>query len=85
MRIDIFKEKINHLEGYCTMDDINEIRVYRNYKIIEAKKRATDNLNISSIEERGEFISMTLLFSKIKKTHTHDTKIMNAFYNYLDT
>ena len=31
-------EMNNHLEGHCTMDDINEIRGYLNNKIVEAKK-----------------------------------------------
>ena len=39
MLIDIFKEMTNQLEGHCTVDDINEIRVYLNNKIVEAKKK----------------------------------------------
>ena len=30
MLIDVFKEMTNHLEGHCTVDDINEIRAYLN-------------------------------------------------------
>ena len=69
MLIDSFKEMTNHLEGHCTVDDINEIRECLNNKIVEAKKRAADNLNLSSIEEIGEFIFVTLPSSKKKKTH----------------
>ena len=38
MLIDIFKEMTNHVEGHCTVDDINEIRAYLNNKIVEEKK-----------------------------------------------
>ena len=38
MLIDVFKEMNNHVEGHCTVDDINEIRAYLNNKIVEAKK-----------------------------------------------
>ena len=38
MLIDVVKEMTNHLEGHCTVDDINEIRAYLNIKIVEAKK-----------------------------------------------
>ena len=69
MLIDVFKEMTNHLEGHCTVDDINEIRAYLNNKIVEAKKRAVDNLKLSNIEGTGEFISLTLPSSKKKKTH----------------
>ena len=43
MLIDFFIEMTNHLEGHCTMDDINEISAYLNFKIVEAKKKAVDN------------------------------------------
>ena len=41
--IDIFKEMTNHLEGYCTMNDINEIRAYLNNKIVKVKKEQQIN------------------------------------------
>ena len=69
MLIDIFKEMINHLEVHCTMDDINKIRRYLNDKIIKVKKRAANNLNLSSIEGTDEFISVTLPSFKKKKMH----------------
>ena len=69
MLIDVFKEMTNHLEGHCTVDDINEIREYLNNKIVKAKKRAADKLNLSNIEGTGEFISVTLPSSKKIKTH----------------
>ena len=34
MLIDVFKEMTNYLEGYCTVDDINEMRAYLNNKIV---------------------------------------------------
>ena len=70
MLIYIFKEMTNHLEGHCTVDDINEIRVNLNNKIVEAKKRVADKLNLSNIEGTGEFISVTLPSSKKLKTHS---------------
>ena len=79
MLIEIFKEMTNHLEGHYIVDDINEVRAYLNYKNVEAKIRAEDNLNLSNIEEKGEFNSFTLPSSKKKKTY--DTNIFN---NYLD-
>ena len=69
MLIDVFKEMSNHVEGQCRLDNINEIRAYLNDKIVEAKKRAADKLNLSNIEGTGEFISVTLPSSKINKTH----------------
>ena len=33
MFIEFSKEMTNHLESYCTMDGINEIRAYLNNKI----------------------------------------------------
>ena len=69
MLIDVFKEMTNHLEGHCTVDDINEIREYLSNKIVEAKKRAADKMNLSNIEAPGEFISVTLPSSKKLKTH----------------
>ena len=69
MLFDIFKEKTNHLEGHCTVDDINEIRAYLNNKIAKAKKKAADKLKLSNIEDKSEFISVTLPSSKKKKTH----------------
>ena len=69
MLIYVLKEMTNHLEGHCTKDDINEIRVYLNNKIVEAKKRAADKMNLSNIEAPGEFISVTLPSSKKLKTH----------------
>ena len=57
--IDIFKEMTHHLEGHCTVDDINEIRAYLNNNIVEAKK-AADNLKLSNIEGTVEFILVTL-------------------------
>ena len=72
MLIDVFKEMTNRLEGHCTVNDINEIRAYLNNKIVEAKKRAADKMNLSNIEGTGEFISVTLPFSK--KINTHGIK-----------
>ena len=43
MLIDVFKEMTNHLEGHCTVDDINEIRAHLNNKIVEAKKEQQIN------------------------------------------
>ena len=56
MLIYVFKEMTNHLEGHCTVDDMNEIRAYLNNKIVEAKKRAADNLKLFNIEGTGEFL-----------------------------
>ena len=67
MLIDVFKEMINHLEDHCTVDDINETRAYLNNKIVKAKNRTADDLNLSNIEEIGEFISVTSPSSKKKK------------------
>ena len=50
MLIEIFNEMTNHLEGYCTVNDTNEIRAYVNNKIVKAKKRAADNLKLFNIE-----------------------------------
>ena len=46
------------------MDDINKIRVHLKNKIVEAKKRAADNLKLSNIKGTGELISFTLPSSK---------------------
>ena len=43
MLIDVLKEMTNHLEGHCTVDDINEIRAYLNNKIVKAKKEQQIN------------------------------------------
>ena len=56
----------NHLEGLCTVDEINEKMAYLNNKIVEAKKRASDKLKSSNVEGTGEFISVTLPTSKNK-------------------
>ena len=82
MLIDVLKEITNYLEGRCTVNEINEIRAYLNHKIAEAKKRAADNLNLSSIEETGEFISVTLPSSKKKKLTAQN--IINVLNNNLD-
>ena len=58
--IDVLKEMTNHLEGHCTVNNINKIREYLNNKIVKAKKREAHNLNLSNIEGIGEFISVTL-------------------------
>ena len=55
----------NHLEGHCTVNDVNQIRAYLNNKIIEAKKKAADNLKLSNIEGSGEFISVTLFHRQV--------------------
>ena len=47
MLIDVFQETRNHLEDHYTVDDINEIRVYLNNKIVKAKKRAAYKLMLS--------------------------------------
>ena len=41
MLIDVLKEMGNHLEGHCTMDDINDVRAFLNHKIVEAKKKSS--------------------------------------------
>ena len=76
MLIDVFKEMTNHLEGHCTVDDINEIREYLNNKIVKAKKRAADKLNLSNIEGTGEFISVTLPSSKKNKNPRHKALVL---------
>ena len=76
MAIDVFKEMTHHLEGHCTVDDINEIRAYLNNKIVEEKKRAANKLNLSATEETGEFISVTLPSSKKIKNSPYKTLLI---------
>ena len=77
MLIDVVKEMTNHSESHYTEDDINEIRVYLNIKIVEAKKRSAENLNLSNIEGSGEFIYFSYLtFQKINKNPRHKALLM---------
>ena len=69
MLIDVFKELTNHLEGHSTHEHINELRSYLSNQIVEAKKRAADSLKLSNIEDKSEFILVTLSSSKKRKTH----------------
>ena len=85
MLIDVFKDMTNHLEDHCTVDDINdinEISAYMNNKIVEAKKRTADKMNLSSIEGTGEFISVTLPSSK--KFNPTALSIINYLNNNLN-
>ena len=35
MLIDAYREMTSHLEGHCTVEEINEIRLYLTNKVIE--------------------------------------------------
>ena len=82
MLIDFFNDISNHLNGHCAVDDINKIRAHLNHKIVEAKKRAANNLKLSNISEMGEFISVTLPSFKKKKSTTQN--IIFVLNNNLD-
>ena len=47
MLIDAFKEMISHLEGHCTIEEINEIRLYSTNKVTQYKK-STRNIERNS-------------------------------------
>ena len=79
MLIDVFKEMTNHLEGHCTVIDINEIRACLNDNIVKTKKRAADELNQSNIEGTGEFISD--IFPSTKKLKPTAQSIINDLQN----
>ena len=38
MLIDAFKEMTSYLEGYCTIEEINDVRLYFSNKITKYKK-----------------------------------------------
>ena len=38
MLIDAFRDMTNHLEGHCTIEEINEIRLYLTNKVTKCKK-----------------------------------------------
>ena len=69
MLIDAFKEMTSHLEGHCTIADINEIRSFFTNTIIESKRKAQHLLTTTSNLEKRSMISVTFPSSKIRKTH----------------
>ena len=39
MLIDAFREMTSHLEGHCTIEEINKVRLYFTNKVTEYKKK----------------------------------------------
>ena len=62
----IFKEITSHVEGLCTIDDINEIRGCLNNKIVEAIKKAADKLIYRVLKKRRIYSSDLTLLQKEK-------------------
>ena len=67
-QFDTFKKMTNHMEQNCSLEDIMEVRVFFNRKIIEAKKKAASVL-IDSNNNHSEYISVIIPSSKKRKTH----------------
>ena len=69
MLIDAFKEMTSHLEGHCTIEDINEIRSYFTNKITELKRKVQQLLKNTQNQDKHSMISVNLSTSKIRKIY----------------
>ena len=65
--IDTYKEITNHIED-CCLEDIMEVREIFTKKILESKNKAACVL-FDSNNTNVEYVSVTLPFSKKRKTH----------------
>ena len=68
MLIDVFKEITNHLEGHCTVDDINEIKAYLNNKIVKAKTKQQIISSYTTLKEKVNLIQLPYLLKKNKNS-----------------
>ena len=77
--IDVFKETAIHLEVYCTMEEINKIRLFFTNKVTKYKKKAQNMMKEIPNQEKRSMISVTL--SSLKKEKSVEQDIIEIFFS----
>ena len=83
MLFDIFKKMTNLMEDHCCLEGIMEVREFFTKKIIESKNKAASVLSDSN-NDASEYVSVTLPFSKKRKTHgtKHEISYYTIWLNH---